>query len=1032
MKDRILDYLNDFAKGEPNELSAEMKKELALDEATLRERSQEVQREILHHYSQFSISTIDAFFQKVIRAFTREAGMLGDYRLEVETDLILEEVIDRFIDELGSNQELTRWVVEFANENLRDDKPWDVRLSLRDFAKEIFKEEFKTIEEDVLNETNDNNFFRNLRTKLWQVKNHFINKVSRPARQAVQIIEARGWDPGEIKWGAKGGLFTFLESFASEKNIRNLKNPSDRIRFEFDSPSDWASKTTRRKDEIFEIAQAQLIPLKREIVAAYDQLYTQAVSAEFVLQNLYVFGLMADIARKLKEYKEENNIMLLADAPMFLNGVIQESDTPFIYEKVGSFFRNFLIDEFQDTSEFQWMNFSPLLTNSLDQGNRSFVVGDVKQAIYRWRGGNLSLLQQKIEEQIGSHRTEITNLNTNYRSAPAIVSFNNDLFTSASALVSSEIGSDLPLKAFKEVQQKVFKTEPTGFVQIQFIEDTEEGRWNNVALERVPLQLEQLQQAGVKLKEIAILVRRGDEGHQIAAHLMRYKNSENAKKGCSYDVVSEESLRLDGAASVNLLLGAMQYLSNPENAIARGQLAYEFARLKEPARPLTEVFAVSKQVIFESNLPGKFTQSKAWLKKLPLFELTETLIEIFGIGDLKCELAYLQAFQDAVLEFYSRERNDLKAFLEWWEENKSKKSIKVPGEVDAVQIMTIHKAKGLQFRYVLIPFCSWSMDHESWKAPTLWVQTDQPMLKDAGHLPVQYHNKLKESYFKDFYDEENTRVWLDNLNLLYVAFTRAEVGLMVTAPTTGVKSKSKSKSVARILFETLNTDEALKKNWFENGVEWRAGEMGAASEKKKLKLQVMGLHHYPAVRWRDKLVIRKASASYFEGEDQQQLDKIRYGLRMHAVLSRIKYANDAPEVLAKIVNEGIIADHEKQSLADQLDQLLSQEIIADWFDTKWDVRTELPVLLPGGNENRIDRLMIKDKHVVVVDFKTGEHSSRDQQQVLEYMDILKQMGFLEVEGYLLYLRNNEVVNVKERKIKSLKRKDDKDQLSLGL
>lgn len=1029
MKDRILDYLNDFATGEANELSAEMKSELGLDETTFRERSQEVQREILHHYSQFSISTIDAFFQKVIRSFTRESGLMGDYRLEVETDLVLEEVVNRLIDELGTNKELTAWVVEFANENLQTDKAWDVRLRLIEFAREIFKEDFKAIEEEVLNETNDNNFFRNLRNKLWQVKNHFLNKVSKPAQEAFQIIKTKGWEPGDFKWGVRSGLISFFENFATHKFVKDFLNPSDRIRVVFDSPSDWPfNKNTKRAEEIIEVASAQLVPLKREIVSAYDQLYAQALSAELVLQNLYVFALMADIARKLKDYKEENNVMLLADAPKFLNGVIQESDTPFIYEKVGSFYKNFLIDEFQDTSGFQWKNFFPLLTNSLDQGNPSIVVGDVKQAIYRWRGGNLSLLQQEIEKQIGPHRTEITGLDTNYRSAPVIVDFNNALFKSASGKVSTKTNSELPRGAFREIHQKAFKTEPKGFVQIQFIKETKEDNWTDVALAQVPRQLEHLQQQGVKLNEIAILVRRGDEGHQIAAHLLAYKNSENAKKDCRYDVISEESLRLDGAASVNLLLGAMQYLNNPANAVACAQLAYEFARLKEPDRPLTEVFKVTKQIIFENNLPDKFTQTKAWLKKLPLFELTETLIEIFGIGDLEGELSYLQAFQDVVLEFYRRERNDLNAFLEWWDENKTKKSIKVPGEVEAVQIMTIHKAKGLQFKYVLIPFCSWSMDHESWKAPTLWVKSGASMFKDAGHLPVVYTSRMSESYFVDAYTEENTRAWLDNLNLLYVAFTRAEIGLMVTAPLVG----DKSKSVALVLFEGLNENEVLKQGWDESLTLWKSGELNKPKEKKKLAQQVIGLQRYPAVRWRDKLVIRKSSASYFEGEDQQQLEKIRYGLHMHAVLSRVKYADDIPVVLARIVNEGIIAEQEKEALADQLNQLMSQENIADWFDKKWEVSTEMPVLLPGGNENRIDRLMIHDKHVIVVDFKTGEHSSRDQQQVLDYMNLLRQMGFLEVEGFLLYLRNNEVMNVKERKLKSLNRKQDKDQLSLGL
>ena len=424
-----------------------------------------------------------------------------------------------------------------------------------------------------------------------------------------------------------------------------------------------------------------------------------------MLQNLYVFGLVADISRKLKEYKDENNLMLLADAPKFLNGVIQDSDTPFIYEKVGSFYKNYLIDEFQDTSAMQWKNFLPLLINSMDQGFPSLVVGDVKQAIYRWRGGDLKLLQQDVENHIGKNRTDIQVLNSNYRSSTAIVNFNNAVFKTASTILAMETGHPIASEAYRDVNQNIFRDEE-GFVRVKFLKDEEDFTWKDQAFDQIPTYLENLQSLGIPLKDISILVRRNDEGQQIVAHLLRYKNSDKAKPGYKYDVVSNESLRIDGAASVNLLLSAMRYLLNPDDVIARAQLGFEFARLHEPERPLTEVFAVANQVFFENNLPPSFARQKSSLKKLPLFELTETLIEIFKLGEQVGELAYLQAFQNLVLDFYSRERNDLGAFLEWWETNKQKQSIQISGEVDAVQILTIHKSKGsaVQIRHHSILF----------------------------------------------------------------------------------------------------------------------------------------------------------------------------------------------------------------------------------------------------------------------------------------------------------------------------------------
>ena len=334
------------------------------------------------------------------------------------------------------------------------------------------------------------------------------------------------------------------------------------------------------------------------------------------------------------------------------------------------------------------------------------------------------------------------------------------------------------------------------------MKDEEELKWKDQALHSIPGYLEELQELGASLKDIAILVRRNEEGQQIVAELLQYKNSGHAKARFHYEVVSNESLRLDGASSVNLLLAAMKYLLNPEDAIARAQLAYEFAKLHEPDRPLVEVFAVTNQTIFENNLPPAFTKEKTFLKKLPLFELTETLVSIFKLGEIKGELAYLITFQNLVLEFYSREKNDLGAFLEWWEDNKGKKSIQVSGEVDAVQILTIHKSKGLQFKYVIVPFCAWGLDHDTWQAPNLWVTTPSEPFHEAGYLPVKYSSKLKQTLFANFYEEERTRSYLDNLNLLYVALTRAEHGLIVTAPHPE-EVKNVRSGVAQLLYNSI-------------------------------------------------------------------------------------------------------------------------------------------------------------------------------------------------------------------------------------
>ncbi len=1027
MKDRILAYLDEFAKGKPGDLANELIHELKLDAPTFQQNAQEVQAAVLHEYSHFSISTIDAFFQKVIRAFTREAGLTGDYRLEIDQDAVLEDVIANLIEELGTNKELTDWVVQFARENLENEKPWDIRSSLLDFSREIFREEFKVIEDQVVAKTSEPGYFPALKKRLQAIKYGFLEQLAASAREALAILSKQEWGQGDLIYGRQAGIYTMLDKLASCRQVNDLIL-SSRFRQFAASAEGWPSKKTPHAAAIVRTART-VAPLLQRIADVYDRSLADALSAEVALQNLYVFGLVSDISRKLREFKTENNLMLLADAPKFLNGVIQDSDTPFVYEKVGSFYRNYLIDEFQDTSGLQWKNFLPLLLNSLDQGYSSLVVGDVKQAIYRWRGGDLSLLHETVENEIGSERVTVKNLNSNFRSSRVVVGFNNAFFEAASALVSAETNHPLPSAAYEDIRQNVSK-EQEGYVNVVLLTDDEETRWKDLALERIPKYLEELQEKGIPLKEIAILVRKNDEGQDVVNYLLQYKAGERAKPGLRYDVVSGESLRIDTAATVSLLEGAMKYLYNPDDALARAQLAFEFSRIFDADRSITEVFSVSNQAVFENYLPAEFANNKLRLRKLPLFELTETLIGIFKLGQQKGELPYLQAFQNLVLDFFTRERNDLGAFLEWWEINKAKKSIPVSGQVDAAQITTIHKSKGLQFRHVLMPFCSWPTDHDNFMAPQLWVQSSAPAFADAGYLPVKYSPALENTHFRKYYEQERIRTALDNLNVLYVALTRAEIGLTVYAPHPA--NKGSKKSVGTLLHDGIMHSESLSS--FYNGVagELRMGSLESfTGHSGRTYSHTVELDEYQAEPWRDKLVIRHRAKDFFENPSDTRHEKINYGIQLHYVLSQIKRESDIKHVLEMITARGIVSRDEVGGLEMQLTHLMQQPKVREWFSGDWEVKTEIPILLPEGSESRIDRLLIKGRRAIVIDFKTGDPVKADQNQVLKYLDILRRMNFVEVEGYLLYLRTAEIISVTPSRTRVSKKKDD-NQLELGL
>ncbi len=946
---------------------------------------------------------------------------------------VLEEVIDNLIDELGSDKELTDWVVDFARENLENERAWDVRQSLIAFAGEIFREEFKAIEDDLVGHTQGPDFFRNLLRELRKHKYEFTNTVKGMAAEAMRQFQANGLQASDFKY-AGGGVYSFFQKFARIARVKDFDEDGKGKRpdKEYQDSKNWPNKDTSHTGAIIRLAEDKLIPLLNEMLAYRAMNYETALSAEVALNNFYAFGLLADISRKLKEYKDENNLMLLADAPKFLNGVIRDSDTPFIYEKVGSFFNNYLIDEFQDTSGLQWKNFLPLLTNSLDQGYPSLIVGDVKQAIYRWRGGDLRLLQQDVEHTIGKGRIAVHELNSNYRSLAAVVDFNNALFRSAATEIAAETGQALPEEAYADVAQKISKTHE-GFVRLSFLMDEPEGlTWKEQAMEQIPRYLEQLQDIGIPLKDIALLVRRNDEGQQIIANLIKYRNSDQAKPGYLYDVVSNESLRLDGAASVNLLLSALKYLLNPDNDIARAQLAYEHSRMHDPARTLTDVFAVTNQAIFESALPITFTREKSMLKKLPLFELTETIIRIFNLGVQQGELAYLQAFQDLVLEFGSRERNDLGAFIEWWEDNKHKKSIQASGDVAAAQIMTIHKSKGLQFRYVIIPFCAWNLDHDPTRSPNLWVRSDKAPFDMAGYLPVKYSSTLEDTSFSSFYSEERTRSYLDNLNLLYVGLTRAEQGMIIMAPHP-TESRGAKRTVAQTMYSAIQRSDELRAKWDVTKQEWSRGEWiaGPAAARSTENKEAVGLTVYPVSPWRDKLVIRKSGGAYFNTE-AAEADSGRYAMYIHTALSRIRYTDEVNDVLDRMVMEGLITREEREMVQEELGTLFSNPQIGAWFAPGWDIHQDIPVLLPGtAAERRADRLLLKDRQAIIIEFKTDNPGKADTRPILEYIDTLHKMNYTDVEGYLVYLKTGEVVGVSAAKSRVVKKKDD-NQLALEI
>ena len=607
--------------------------------------------------------------------------------------------------------------------------------------------------------------------------------------------------------------------------IKNKKfEPGARVKGAVNNLDKWTTKTSRKKDAVAKIFHAGLNDILSECIDFYyQQVYTYNTANE-LLRYLYVVGVLTNITRKLQQYRKDNDVMLISDAAVFLKSIINNNDAPFIYEKTGSLYKHFLIDEFQDTSGYQWENFRPLVKNSLAEGNLNLVVGDVKQSIYRWRGGDWELLLKKLFDDINKDFIDEYNLGINYRSASNIVSFNNVLFSIASnslynqTIIPSHSFTETEaiesekrkiLEAYKDVWQDLPDSklsDEEGYVQIKFLDRMDESEeavdWRRQAIEGIPALLEKLQDQNYQLKDIMILVRRKEEGRDIIDEILSYKSSPKAKASYNYDILSSESLFLENSNSVQIVIAVLQYLVNPDDKINLVNLVYDYQKmiLHNDSINLNYLFRFEDQdMILKSYLPNNLNYSYS---SVSFYELTEQIINDFSLHNVTSETAYIHSFLDQVLDFTYREGGNISLFLQWWEQTGRFLSIQMPEEVDAVKLFTIHKAKGLQAKVVIMPFCYWGLDHTSSFDNVIWCKDRSGIFSHLQFYPVKYTQALQDTWFRLDYYLENLKAVIDNLNLLYVAFTRAEDELYAFCPEPSFDKKGnyKIKYVSDLLY----------------------------------------------------------------------------------------------------------------------------------------------------------------------------------------------------------------------------------------
>ena len=1022
MKSRIVEELFRLGDHQPSDYLTLLTLNGKINEASIREQARTILSTILHDYSAFHISTIDHFFQQTLRAFTREIGLNGNYRIELDPELMVEKAVENMLAELekSENAALMDWLLQFMEDKIEEGGGWNIRYDILKLSEQLFKETYKSCSSRIQQDINRKELLTNYRSTLFQIIQTARRKAKSLGEQGVLLMFQHGLQP-DVFIQASRSPFHFFGRLAEGQ----MDAPSITFRGLVDNVEGYlvtnaSPQLQRAAERIYADGMNELI---RSVISFFDDL-TDYHTARAIIRNFYTLGILTDLSKHIAKWREDNNRMLIADTTELLNRIIAGSDIPFIYEKTGVRIEHYMIDEFQDTSNMQWSNFRPLLKESLDSGRGNLIVGDVKQSIYRFRNSDWKLLDRQVKIDFEKQVNEIT-LDINWRSCRHIVECNNMLFDTIPFILQQAYNEEVAESSLSADEQERYRTSivsayknagrqvmpplirKDGHVRFQFLQDDEEQTWKEQSMQQLPHIIEQLQDIGYALRDIAILTRSGNEGLTVAETLLNYRETHPDTR-YKYDIISEDTLTAGTSRSVRWIVAMMRHINQPDNIIYRetAQIAYAVLKMKKNPETIPSINPFIKS--FSHEVIARLKQ----LSHSSLYELAEGLFRFFEGDFPENELVYIQTFLDTVAEFSAAETGDAGRFLAWWDETGYTTKIITPDSQNAIRIMTVHKSKGLGFKVVIIPFGDWKIDQ---KNTILWLRPTQKPFDAISLVPVSYSKALKNTIFASGYFTEKLHAFIDNLNVLYVALTRAREELIVLAP----RPKEKTVSVAGLLWNSLSSDTQFpldtESGLYERGswppasvISHRQGEAlrvrtpidnaSAATEEWPVKrMYSLSPDNRTSLR-------RRYENGFFRDENR------KYGLLMHDILSRIEKREDITYALSEKYSAGEITRDDVALLEEELMSLTGGDEVRKWFDGSMQVMNEVEILFDNGRSLRPDRIMIdRNHHVILVDYKFGDRKDTVyQRQIEKYISLIRAMGYQNVTGYLWYFSLQEI------------------------
>lgn len=971
-------------------------------------KAKAVLSDILHDYGAFAVSTIDRFFQQTLKAFLREIGQFASYQVELDKDSLVAESVDRMLDSLTEEDSgLLAWLTENVLEQIEQGGRYSMDANLMDMAKRLKSVQRQEVLEQagaVGEYTKDK--LSEIRDICRNIQCGFRKDVRDRAAAALAVIEDAGVDPAESNRGFLKTLYAYVDLEDGEA----VEIPSASFMTKAMDHDQWfaKSKAARLKPLVYPFLEAPL----EDFCRLFEKDFKVFNTALILDRQLYGLGVAAELDRTFRELMKEKNVLCIDDSNTILRDIIDGSDAPFVYEKLGVRYEHFLLDEFQDTAGVQWKNFSPLLHESDSKGGDNLIVGDVKQSIYRWRGSDWKLLDETVPEEFPRHVEEV--LDTNYRSLQTVVEFNNLFFRSAAAVLDRMKGheEDGPLSSiYSDVRQNVGLSAPSdGSVSLTFCDKDRE-------LSAVLDAVREVAGKGAMLSEIAVLVRSNVIGEDVSMFLI-----DNG-----IPVITDDSLKVKNSITVRRIVSLMSYADNPEDTV-NGYLAGTLdLEAPEGCSSLTDM----AEALFRG------------LKQRDAERLWEG------------EARHIQSFLDHVQDYVAANGNNLRGFLKHWEDEDP--SISSPSAGESVRVMTIHKSKGLDFPYVIIPFAE---NINLYKAGNHWCIPDLSGTSLEGTAEGVYDVNLsrtsEDTLFAEDYRKESFLQLVDNINTIYVAMTRAALGMHIIAKTPSAKcikavdagDTSQFGDFSQILYwfasvscggdvpgnEELLPPFRVSRSVSEDGTlrfdigetvdfavyrkAFRDSAMSFESEDADI-LPSVPLNPEPGdesadVRERGRLKFSADALDFFSEDGEAGVsasNRIR-GVVLHDILADVIRPDDLDNSVRKSLQSGDITLSEAEEVRSLLSERIAEAAAYGWFpDGAADILNESTLIDTDGGMYRPDRVVLAEGRVMIVDYKFGMHDRRYERQLRKYADIWRRMGHGDVSAYIWYVHTGEVVEV---------------------